>query len=268
MTRGLPATGQAAVENELLAQLGLPPSASPEDVDNLHQAVSEYLASAPPSIRGWAHAQAAALDEAYLLLTDPVGLEGSALRSPARPPAVVPGGPATPPARRGPVPEAGIAPASAGALAAGALAMDAAIDPADAVGTVAGDPDLNDLEALYASVTPSAHRDMLPGARRRRRPPRPLRARPRDPDGGSTPVAAPRPAPNPWKRVVIGGVGIAVVAAIAFGVYQVGGGAGTRRPVRRSRGCAGHRGPSGGRRGQGRRPHGQAPRPTRRTSPR
>ncbi len=56
----------ATTENELLAQLGLPPSASPEDVDQLHLAVSQYLAAAPSGIKGWAHAQAAALDEAYL----------------------------------------------------------------------------------------------------------------------------------------------------------------------------------------------------------
>ena len=98
--RTLPSTGVETVENELLAQLGLPPSASPEDVDELHLAVSEYLAAAPAGIRGWAHAQAASLDRTYLTLTDPVGLQGSALRSPAEPPAVVPGGPATPPARR------------------------------------------------------------------------------------------------------------------------------------------------------------------------
>ena len=43
-----PATGQAAAETELLAQLGLPASASPEDVDQLHQAVSDYLSSRAP----------------------------------------------------------------------------------------------------------------------------------------------------------------------------------------------------------------------------
>ena len=79
-------TGQAAAETELLAQLGLPASASPEDVDQLHQAVSDYLSTAPPEIRGWARAQVAALDAAYITLTDPAGLEGSALRSPASPP--------------------------------------------------------------------------------------------------------------------------------------------------------------------------------------
>ena len=77
-----PATGQAAVEMELLAQLGLPASASPEDVDSLHQAVSEFLSAAPPEIRGWARAQVASLDSAYIQLTDPVGLGGSALSEP------------------------------------------------------------------------------------------------------------------------------------------------------------------------------------------
>ena len=113
---GLRSTGAAAAENELLAQLGLPPSASPEDVDNLHLVASEYLAAAPAEIRGWAHAQAAALDRAYLTLTDPVGLQGSALRSPARPPTVVPGGPATPPARRGHTPAAAPDEAPEGAI--------------------------------------------------------------------------------------------------------------------------------------------------------
>ena len=65
-TPSLRPTGQAAVEMELLAQLGLPASASPEDVDELHQAVSEFLAAAPPEIRGWARAQVASLDSAYI----------------------------------------------------------------------------------------------------------------------------------------------------------------------------------------------------------
>ncbi len=125
---GLPAAGSAAAENELLARLGLPKSASPEDLDNLHQAASQYLASAPPELRGWAHAQAASLDEAYLQLTDPVGLQGSALRSPARPPAVVPGGPATPPARRGSAPAADPIPAAASAAASAEAMADSDAD--------------------------------------------------------------------------------------------------------------------------------------------
>src|SRR3954468_23956811 len=98
--------GAARSEKELLAQLGLPPSASPEDVDELHLAVSQYLSAAPEPIRAWAHAQAASLDIAYLTLTDPAGLQGSTLRSPDGLPAVVPGGPATPPARRDTAPVA------------------------------------------------------------------------------------------------------------------------------------------------------------------
>jgi hypothetical protein len=98
-------TGQAAAQTELLNQLGLPASASPEDVDQLHQSVSDYLSSAPPEIRGWARAQVAALDAAYISLTDPAGLEGSALMSPASPPVALEE-PATPPAARGPDSEA------------------------------------------------------------------------------------------------------------------------------------------------------------------
>ena len=37
----LPPTGHAAAENQLLAQLGLPPSAAPEDVDHIHEDVSD-----------------------------------------------------------------------------------------------------------------------------------------------------------------------------------------------------------------------------------
>ncbi len=118
----LPPSGRAAAENELLARLGLPPSAAPEDVDTTHEAVSEYLAAAPSSIRGWAHAQAAALDAAYLQLTDPVGLGGSALRSPTRPPRVDPGGPATPPARRDILPAAPARPNELVAATAAAVA--------------------------------------------------------------------------------------------------------------------------------------------------
>jgi cytochrome c-type biogenesis protein CcmH/NrfG/plastocyanin len=196
--RRLPASGQAAAENELLAQLGLPPSASPEDVDQTHVAVSDFLAAAPPSIRGWAHAQAAALDAAYLTLTDPVGLEGSALRSPTRPSAVVPGGPATPPARRDPVPATPPSPA------------DDLEDPATGV-----EPDDEDLAALYASVTPSAHEDMGPDRRRRKKARRQAAA----------PVVAARPAGgNGWKKLALGGLGVALVVGIAFAGFALGGG--------------------------------------------
>ncbi len=232
MTRGLPATGHEAQESELLAQLGLPASASPEDVDNLHQAASQYLASAPPELRGWAHAQASALDEAYLQLTDPVGLQGSALRSPARPPAVVPGGPATPPVRRGP------APAADPNLAVAAAVATANSGPDDAAVGTAAEPatdeaDLDDLAVLYASVTPSAHPDMLPDAKSKPKPQAaPTARRPVTPPAAAASLNAPQPA-NPWKRVVLAGVAVFAVVGIGFATIQVVGaiGGGSAAPT-------------------------------------
>ena len=238
---GLPIPGSAASENELLAQLGLPKSASPEDLDDLHQAVSQYLASAPPELRGWAHAQAAALDEAYLQLTDPVGFGGSALRSPTRPPAVVPGGPATPPARRGPDPAADpiLAAASAGALSEAMIDADAGVEP------VPGEPDLDDLAVLYASVTPSAHPDMLPDPKAKAKA-KPRAATPTAPAPVAAPIrhrrasrhaaaaapAAPVPrAANPWKRLVLAGVAAVAIIGVGFGGIQVVGAIGGGQPT-------------------------------------
>jgi len=199
---GLPARGRAAAQNELLAQLGLPPSAAPEDVDQLHQAVSEFLAAAPADIRGWAHAQAAALDAAYLQLTDPVGLQGSALRSPTRPPRVDPGGPATPPARREVLPPTPPAPD----------AVDEAEDTAEA----AEDDDA--FEALYASVTPSAHRDMGPDAKPRRRAVVAGRE-------GALVAAPPGTADGGiWKTLFLGAVGVAAAVGLVFVGINLGSG--------------------------------------------
>ena len=120
------ATTPEKLERELLARLGLDPSATPEDVSSAHEAVSAYLAAAPRDLRSWARAQAAGADEAYALLTDPaalaraVALVGAGARS-----AVLPGGPATPPAHRDPLlPTAAAVPptaAAAPALAQAAL---------------------------------------------------------------------------------------------------------------------------------------------------
>jgi tetratricopeptide (TPR) repeat protein len=199
--RTLPATGQAAAEDQLLAQLGLPPSAAPEDVDQIHEAVSDYLAAAPTSIRGWAHAQSAALDAAYLQLTDPVGLQGSALRSPTRPPRVVPGGPATPPARRDSLPTAPPPLPDVGDD------EDAGIEVDD-----------DDIAALYAAVTPSAHEDMGPDrGKARKRKARRAAAQAR--------VLPQQPArSDPWKKVAVGVLGLGLVASIAFAGYTLGGG--------------------------------------------
>ena len=195
---GLTPKGRAAEEAELLAQLGLPPSAAPEDVDNLHQAASEFLAAAPPNLRGWAHAQAAALDAAYLNLTDPGGPGGSALKSPSRPPAVDPGGPATPPARRGSRAKAAPAP----------LVEDEIVEDDDV-----------DLDDLYASVTPSAHVDMRGDARRKART-----AKPRPGAARAAQVQAPVAADNGWRRIALGGAAVILVAAVLFIGWNLGGG--------------------------------------------
>jgi tetratricopeptide (TPR) repeat protein len=214
--RVLPSTGQAAAQNELLAQLGLPPSASPEDLDDLHLAASEYLAAAPASLRGWAHAQARALDAAYLKLTDPVGLEGSALRSPMRPPTVVPGGPATPPARRDSVPATTFA-----FLPVEDESDEPSDEPSD---ETSADEGVADLDALYAMVTPSAHEDMAPDRAARAAAPAPRavpgratrKARQVPP---ATIVAQPAASSGgAWKRVAIGLMGLIAVAAVAIGV--------------------------------------------------
>lgn len=191
-------TGQAAVETELLSRLGLPASASPEDVDQLHQSVSDFLSSAPPEIRGWARAQVAALDAAYISLTDPAGLEGSALMSPASPPVAL-GEPATPPASRGPDSEAT------------PVASEEAV-PAD--DELSGESEIEDLAALYAMVTPSAHDDMKPGVRQ----PKPAAA-PRAPQPA---IAATAPTgPNMWKRVALGGAAVIAIVAVAFGANAI-----------------------------------------------
>ncbi len=244
MSASSPSSRGASADNELLAQLGLPPSATPEDVDHAHLAVSQFLAAAPAGLKAWARVQASALDEAYLQLTDPVGLEGSALRSPTRPPTVVPGGPATPPARRGSVPAVAAAPAAA---------LQATAAPAPAVemgGEAADDTDTDDLDALFASVTPGAHRDMLGGGKSdtgvqatASRPesapagptaPRVVTAKRKAarPGAPTQALAAPaRAGRDPWKAVaIVASVGL-VVALLGFVVvpfvYNLGSGTGT-----------------------------------------
>ena len=212
-----PSTGRAAAENELLARLGLPPSSSPEDVDQLHLAVSQYLAAAPSGIRGWARAQAAVLDKAYLQLTDPVGLEGPALRSPTRPPTVAPGGPATPPARRGPVP-------ARAAAEEGLAGADAPVPP-DATAEPIDDTDTDDIDALFASVTPGAHRDLVSGGK-----PDAASTTRRRGKAGTAPAKVVPAAPvearsgGPWKFIALGLVGLIAGATILFIGYTLGGG--------------------------------------------
>ena len=249
MSASTPSDGRIAEENELLAQLGLPPSATPEDVDRLHLAVSQFLAAAPTSVKGWARAQAAALDGAYLQLTDPVGLEGSALKSPTRPPTVEPGGPATPPARRDSVPAVEAVAAVEDTLEAPEdappvpvfEAPSAAAEPAAAA---VDDTDTDDLDALYASVTPGAHRDLVSGGKSAKPapvapPPTPGSAHPagvrRHAEPAKVRVAVPSAAvaspesAGPWRTVaILASALLAVVVVVAFVVpfvFSLGSGA-------------------------------------------
>ena len=131
-------------ETDLLSRLGLDRRATPEEIEAAHLQVTAFLAAAPRALRSWAHVQVAAADEALVLLSDPAALASSAaLAAPAPRPAVVPGGPATPPARREDPFEA--------------LGTDTpAAEPAES-GRLSAD----ELAVLFASVTPSAHRELV-----------------------------------------------------------------------------------------------------------
>ncbi len=167
--------GPEKLERELLARLGLDPSATPEDVSTAHETVSAYLAAAPRSLRAWARVQASGADEAYALLTDPAALSRAvALVGAGARPAVLPGEPATPPARRETLaPTPVVAPSAATGRAAGATAGTAAAATsaaAIAASTTAavlvdetGRRIVSDdeIDALLAEVDPTAHREIV-----------------------------------------------------------------------------------------------------------
>ncbi len=174
--------GPEKLERELLSRLGLDPSATPEDVSTAHETVSAYLAAAPRSLRAWARVQASGADEAYALLTDPAALSRAvALVGAGARPAVLPGEPATPPARRetlAPTPVA--APSAATGRAAGA-AKDTAVLAASAAAATNATPAAaaaataavlvdetgrrivsdDEIDALLAEVDPTAHREIV-----------------------------------------------------------------------------------------------------------
>jgi cytochrome c-type biogenesis protein CcmH/NrfG len=179
--------GPEKLERELLSRLGLDPSATPEDVSTAHETVAAYLAAAPRSLRAWARVQASGADEAYALLTDPAALSRAvALVGAGARPAVLPGEPATPPARRetlAPTPVAapyaatGRAVGAAGATAgtAGAATMAATMAAAMTTATAAVLVDENgrrivsdnEIDALLAEVDPTAHREIVGTAAQR-----------------------------------------------------------------------------------------------------
>ncbi len=181
-------TGQAAAETELLAQLGLPASASPEDVDQLHQAVSDYLSSCAPGDPWLGSCPGRGARCGVHHPDRPGWTRGLGPQEPGESAAVVPGEPATPPARSGPRPGGHL-----GGLRGGGPGGRRRCAPRSRASP------REDLAALYAMVTPSAHDDMKPdakqaearcgpAARRSRRSPRP----------------APAAGPNIWKRIVAG----------------------------------------------------------------
>lgn len=53
------------------AQIGVPPQASAEDVERAHAELVIFLQGAPPSVRGWAREELAAVDDAYAMLRAP-----------------------------------------------------------------------------------------------------------------------------------------------------------------------------------------------------
>jgi len=155
------ATTPEKLERELLARLGLDSSATPEDVSSAHEAVSGYLAAAPRGLRSWARTQAAGADEAYALLTDPAALARAvALVGAGARPAVLPGGPATPPAHRD-----SLAPAAV-AVPPTATAAPAPAQPRyDENGRRIVSDD--EIDALLAQVDPTAHREVVGTAAQR-----------------------------------------------------------------------------------------------------
>jgi tetratricopeptide (TPR) repeat protein len=85
--------------------------------------------------------------------------------------------------------------------------------PADA-DVLSGESEIEDLAALYAMVTPSAHDDMKPGAKQPKPTVAPRAARPA--------VTATAPAgPNIWKRITLGGAAVIAIVAVAFGANAI-----------------------------------------------
>jgi cytochrome c-type biogenesis protein CcmH/NrfG len=79
------------LEATLLARLGLPATASSQDVEAAHDALVEFLEGTPSDLRGWARQQIELIDEAFALLSDPTAdrsaLADGAIAAPALAPA-------------------------------------------------------------------------------------------------------------------------------------------------------------------------------------
>lgn len=213
-TGGSKATTPEKMERELLARLGLDPSATPEDVNAAHAAVSAYLAAAPRGLRSWARTQATGADEAYALLTDPVALTRAvALVGASARPAVLPGGPATPPAHRDtPAPAAATAVPAATALPAGA--PQPRLDEHGR--RIVSD---DEIDALLAEVDPSARREIVGTAAERAAS-----------AAGAATAGAPRGsafgnlfASKAFRNLALVGATVAAIGIVAVVGYGVGG---------------------------------------------
>lgn len=75
-----------ARERELLANLGLGPGASDDEVDAAHDDIVRFLEDAPSSLRGWARGRLSEADRTYAILSGGLPDSGSAARpAPALP---------------------------------------------------------------------------------------------------------------------------------------------------------------------------------------
>ena len=80
-----PRANDTTLEAVLLARLGLSTSASAQEVEAAHDAIVEFLASAPPDLRSWTRAQVDSADEAYALLSDPTVDRSARIETPSEP---------------------------------------------------------------------------------------------------------------------------------------------------------------------------------------
>ncbi len=233
-SRGTTTTTTSELEEALLGRLGLDDTASAEQIGAAHEAVEAFLSGAPRHLAGWARRQAAAADEAYALLTDPVALARSAaLVGAAARLDTAPDGSATPPVRREPTApvkaEAAKRESAPVAAPTGRPGRNGTASPATSATSATRatpatperhddvEPTDDELAALIAEVTPSAHRDRVSGGGTQRRA------------TTSQPLAEADPRPVggrlfTGRRVAIGAILAVGLFGIGFGAFQLGGG--------------------------------------------
>jgi tetratricopeptide (TPR) repeat protein len=177
---------RAAMENELLARLGLGRDANTQDIEAAHDDVIAYLESAPAGLRDWAKHEIAAADEAYALLLDPTAELPAETVIVATAPAVLP-------------------------AAAPAPARTAAVAPAAASAAVADEP-VDDEEAEILADEPVPTRPVRKGAARAAAVP------------AAAPVADNTARNRLLTRLAVVGAGLVGVAVLVIAVYSFGGG--------------------------------------------